>query len=308
MRRTLQLLIFLLAGASLGFAQQEQNCPTQHLVVNVINANNTPVPELQPKNFRVQRHGHLIPVTSVRAENRPIRVVILLDLSDSMVGTPQQFNLARQFAGDVVNSMTLGNQLALLTFSDEVTVRGGLTADRNDLLQALIALDPKKHTRSIGGHTALLDGIQAAISTLGTPQLGDVIYVITDGGENRSHADFGQIKRTLMKSSIRMFFAMLLQFVPRTPEEQEGPIQMGELAADTGGRAMGFNVQDKSQVIGAGVVQLYHRMQQFYVLDVEGIAPASKPEDISVFVLDETGKLRKNVGVTYPTKIFPCSM
>ena len=324
LRKTVQLLLFLLASASLGFGQQEQNCPAQPLIVNVTDSDDVLVPGLQPNNFHVVLQGKPLNIISAQPQTHPVRVVILLDTSGSILTPEDTFDLARRFAGDIRRSLKPGNELALLTFSSEIKILAGLSSDRNNLVKQFIALSSKEHDATMGRQTAFFDALMKAASLFGSPQPGDAIYVITDGGDNSSRHHFREAKQVLIKKGIRLFCALVIPTSgPRTSEEELGSGDVWDLVQDTGGfgvLARGhsisllgnagypFQKSPKGAEVESDMSHVYARIQQFYLLQARPTKAATKAQSLKVSVIDDQGKPRKDLIITYPAKFLPCSM
>ena len=63
-------------------------------------------------------------------------------------------------------------------------------------------------------HNALYSSLDEAIATLGDAQLGDTIYLVTDGGENHSTINKHRILTNLISRGIRVFVFLVLPSEP----------------------------------------------------------------------------------------------
>lgn len=94
------------------------------------------------------------------------------------------------------------------------------------------------------GLTALWSAVGEAAKMFGTPSLGDTIYVISDGGDNRSRTHMRDVLQALTGSGIRLFATVLADPIgirSRTPEELNGPGSIEEAVRTTGGSALLFD-------------------------------------------------------------------
>jgi hypothetical protein len=164
-------------------------------------------------------------------------------------------------------------------------------------------LDLKK--RQPQGATLLWDSIRQILVDFTELQLGDAIYVVTDGGDNRSKIPPAQLRQELIVRGVRIFAFLVGQ--PLTVEEG-GAGRMEELAEFTGGNV----VHISSAEIGANRAQLdkwapYIVGQVEHVYRVElGISAPEKAGLVKVSFVDK-GR-RKKTRIVYTHQVAPCSV
>jgi hypothetical protein len=78
------------------------------------------------------------------------------------------------------------------------------------------------------GRTALFDSIDQALSLFQITQLGDAIYLVTDGEDNKSQVSIRKLKEKLAVHGVRVFVFLVPIDGVMTVEEAEGQSQMGE--------------------------------------------------------------------------------
>ena len=164
---------------------QDGACLQRVVVVNVVDEEGNPVKGLTAADFRGKFRGKPVKIVSVEPASDAPRIVVLLDVSDSMT-EGNRLELARTAAADLISDVPKGQRIALLLFSEEVTQKVGFGENRGFLLARVARADHEASGKK--RRTALLDAILEALAVLGTPQSGDAIYVITDAGENLSEA------------------------------------------------------------------------------------------------------------------------
>ena len=152
---------------------------------------------------------------------------------------------------------------------------------------------------------------------LGTTQPGDAIYAITDGGENASHATAVQTKAALLQSGVRVF-TFLFAEPPLGDEANKDDFL--KMVDDSGGSAFGvagrqrpggtswqvdfFDDKDTREKVRACAQGLNILVRAFWTLELE--APSSnKASKMKLEIVDHEGKMRKDVGVTYPRLLPP---
>ncbi len=133
-------------------------------------------------DVRVLEDGVPVAVTSVRplASNQGVQVVLAIDTSNSMAGTPLQtaFAAAREF----VSRVPEGVQVGLLTFADQPKVIDAMTSDHAAVLESLATIP------ATGLGTALYDAVAAATTMFtGTAQRN--LILLTDGRNTSGSVD-----------------------------------------------------------------------------------------------------------------------
>lgn len=154
------------------------DAPDVTLTVNVTDAVGQTVSGLTAENFELS--GSLSNVaTIVSAErvsdNLPFAVVLVIDTSSSMSGTP----LARTQAAAkaFVESLSADDAVALVTFDNDPAVLRDFTTDKADILAAIDRLVPR-------GQTALYDGAVTGIETAANaPYPRRAVILLSDGAE-----------------------------------------------------------------------------------------------------------------------------
>ena len=133
------------------------------------------------------------------------------------------------------------------------------------------------------GKTALFDSIDQALSLLGTPELGDAIYVVSDGGDNHSHVSFSKLKEKLVSHGVRVFvFPLPVEKFRTTSEEHYGEDRMEELAEFSGGyviRVPWSEITGKEQAwLEKSATQIRDQAQAMYEvkLDIPGASGTGK--------------------------------
>ena len=133
-----------------------------------------PVGGLAADDFELRDSGVLQRIGAVSFEDVPLSVTLALDASASVRG--QALDHLKQAATAVAGLLKGGDRAALLTFSEEVDLRSGWSADRQALARA-IALT------SASGSTALHDAAYAAL-TLKDPQSGRALVLLFSDGDD----------------------------------------------------------------------------------------------------------------------------
>ncbi len=151
------------------------------------------------------------------------------------------WTLALTLASHIAATRMRNTSVALLIFGDNIYEQRDFSESAEIIADRLreITSDSANARKEVRGRTALLDTIMVALHLLAPPRSDDVIYAITDGGDNSSHVRQDQVERALVSSGVRFYASIVNSASPRgpTPEELKGPDQLRELADATGGFA-----------------------------------------------------------------------
>lgn len=303
---------------------QDPGCQRRVFPVSVADRNGAPIRDLTVADFQAEFRGKPVQLLSLTRDTRSRRVVILLDASGSMAGLDEgrPWNLARTLAAHIAETRMQNTSVALLIFGDKVYEQHDFSESSEVLAARLreIAKDPAYVKKEIRGRTALLDTIMVALRLLAPPRSDDVIYAITDGGDNSSHASQNEVERTLVSSKVRFYASIIASGSRgRTPEELAGPGQLRELADATGGFAfeplppflfgpVRYKLDEKERkALGSTLIGLYRLMLENYLLEVEIPAPVDKWRRWKLEIGKEKRRQFKDAAVGYPRELGPCS-
>ena len=230
------LFILCSFSAKLAFAQAE-SCQHRTVTVSLSTEDGSPVPPLESANFAGVYRKTPIHATSAAVNREPIRVVLLIDVSGSMRGLGPGFEgrFSLDVAENLVSNMAPETMIGLGFFYAKLIPILPPTTDRKSLMLQLKAL--RSHPESFRGKTALWDAVLDSTKMFDHPRLGDVIYVITDGGDNASKIALNHIVQTLGESGIRLSGLVFQAPITlrRTEEEIIGPPNLERVARETGG-------------------------------------------------------------------------
>lgn len=312
------LWLLFLAGLAPELPAQKASSHRLTVAVNVLDRGGNFVRGLTSTNFSGKLGRKDVKIVSVTLDNQPRRIVILLDVSGSMIRQKGRWKLAYRAAWDIIALAPAESSLALLVFAETVEDTGEFTQEREAVLQRLSALGPDYQPPKSYRRTALNDAILEAVALLTPPQVGDVIYLITDGGENSSRTRGRRARRALLCAGVRLFAFVLLspgqtstRYVARVLPSFVKWLQAtgggGVILGSTSELRAEYRMNDKRQAqIAERAYQLYHRMGEFYRLEVELPRALRKPRGWKLEVVDEHGEKRKVLKVIYPRRLAAC--
>ncbi len=304
------------------------------VTVNALDDHWTPIKGLRQEDFRAKSGRHQIqPVTFCFAEG-PRRIVILLDTSGSMSGAKGsgRWNVAHDATLDFVNSVSPRTRLSLLTFAAGVEEKANFSTDRRGII-AWLSDSHAGERKFVNGRTALYEAIIAAIKQFGSPEPGDAILVVTDGGENASKARSSQVTDALRASGVRLFALLLPDELPIGTDGWDGREKLLGMVRDSGGfgvdlyagygtdTSASYSVHSLSGIrpptlvyddqaralvkSSANAVNLL--ISGFYMLTLKLPDNVTKPRGWSLELVDSRGHSRKDVTLTYPGHLLPAA-
>lgn len=320
----LPIILALGAFSSLSLRAQENDCARRWVPVNVVSHDGKILTGLQPSSFQGFFRGMPVKILSASWDEQPRRVLILLDSSGSMTKPETVRGLALNVADQVATQMPQTTQVGLAVFSKKINQTVNFSTDRQAFHKELMEMAADTNPSPKGqGVTALRDAIFGSLSLFGRSQEGDVLYVISDGGENASHIPSGRLKQAILDTRIRVFAMLAVDPDPRgtTMEETTGREELEDLVDSTGGFSVGFDrksgksyfpaadlFSDKSgkpTQLALDLSQQFRRIVGFYRLQVELPEPVDKPRQWDLKLADP--KQLKSAVPVYPRTLTPCS-
>ncbi len=169
--------------------------PTTKALITVRNKNGVPIVGLGPNEFEIIEDGKAsFPPSEVTAKvnpDAPISIVLVIDISGSMKGTP--IKEAIRAANALIDQLSPQDRGAIIAFADHVDTDPthleegkeiGFTTDKNALRNVVNFLDTK-----IGWDTPLYDAIYKGVKMVAAEPPGKrAVVVMTDGRDERDNA------------------------------------------------------------------------------------------------------------------------
>ncbi len=205
--------------------------------------------------------------------------------------------------------------LALVTLADRVKERLDFSTPKEVLLQKLLAISQEPPSTP-GGRTALMDALTEATAMFGTPQSGDVIFLISDGGDNVSHTRISSVKKLLLERGVRLFSFIPLNQIFPTEEVRIGPEALTDLTNNTGGRPMTFERLSRSGWDNSPDAlardsemgnYMYVLAASSYDLKIEVGREIKSPIALKLKMVGSDGKEVRNLQLLYPRELMPCT-
>ncbi len=321
LRHTLVLSCIVTAGLLLEALAQETPCLRRTVMASVLTLAGQPVASVLTSSFKGEFRGKPVRILSATRDLGPRRIVVLLDASGSMAGlTKGKWDLVLRAASDVAAHAPPDSSVALLVFNDKVKQEVDFSAGPKAVLERIAQVrEGRTPDRLPAGRTPLRDAVLEGLKLLEPVTPGDVIYVITDGGDNASKSSSIAVEKALLSAGIRLFGFLAADGpeLRRTPEELSGPHDFLQLVQATGGNALQLNGTSWSEprypeeerdrmALTAATRRLYLQMAQFYRLEVELPEPVNKRRGWKLEMVNERGAKMKEWQVAYQATLLPC--
>jgi hypothetical protein len=315
--RQIVFLICVLSGFAI--AVPAQDC-TQTLPLNVVDQQTgNAVTPLQLEAFHARMGEVAIRITAISPVERR-RVLVLVDTSGSMapknnVGSHQKeaLEVTEQTLTELLKELPRGVSIAYGLFNDKAVFTEGFFSDFKQLQQAIAETRQKLEKQDEGG-TALFDALQQATGRFETPQPGDTIVLLSDGGENKSKTTEGKFEKEMRRSGVRV----ALLFVNQRSTDYAAPFvpTIIELAHETGGAVGIIDISDMSWASkkeGSSNREALRRFwtQQIlngYLMQVQTPATLVKPRKWKLTIGAKNNAELKHVTIQYPAKLAPCAV
>jgi VWFA-related protein len=201
---------------------------------------------LQAADFQVIDNGVPQVVDLVMFERLPLKVVMVLDMSDSVAG--QRLEHLQAAGALLLDQLAPDDEAALVTFSHVVAIDAPLTTDRTPLRAALA------RTRA-SGRTALIDAAHTGI-VLGEAGVGRTLLIVfSDGVDTSSWLSADAVLETARRTDVVAYFV--------SDGERRTPAFNRELTSLTGGALIEIA---STRDLGAAFVRILEEFRQRYVI------------------------------------------
>jgi VWFA-related protein len=274
------------AGIALGLAQESQKEPlfrthADRVRVDVlVTANDGVVTGLSADDFRLL--DNRVPQRlELLDRSGPVWLILVLDVSQSVDG--EKLSRLREGCEAAVNHLEAGDQAALLTFAEEVSVAAPLSPRVDALLSAL-------RTVPAGGRTALYDAVFTAVALVSRATTRILIVVFSDGQDTMS-----VLEPASVRDIVRTGNAVLYGVLTDVPADRQHSRWLNDVSRDTGGRTLVAGAPEKlSRVFLRILAEFRGRYVLTYV--PTGVGRDDGWHEIDVLLRNTHGKLTTRRG------------
>lgn len=205
--------------------------------ITVTDPMNRLVTGLEQEDFQLFENNGPQKIRTFAAEDAPVSIGIIMDLSGSMTS---KLIRAREAIVQFVKTANPEDEFFVIGFNDRPELIEDFTSSVEDI-QARLA------TVRSGHRTALLDAIYYGVAKMkDAKHERKALLVVSDGGDNRSRYTEGEVRSQVRESDVEIYSIGIFDPYAATPEERTGPILLNELCEETGGRL--FRVDDVSEM------------------------------------------------------------
>jgi Ca-activated chloride channel family protein len=253
--------------------------------VTVTDPMNRLVTGLEKEDFQIYENSKEQPIRTFAAEDAPVSIGIIFDLSGSM---SSKLIRARESILQFIKTANPQDEFFVIGFNDRPELIEDFTSSVEDI-QARLA------TVRSGHRTALLDAIYFGVTKMKDARHErKALLVVSDGGDNRSRYTEGEVRAQVREADVEIYSIGIFDPYAPTPEERTGPQLLEDLSDVTGGRL--FRVDDIDEM-GDIAEKISTELRNQYVIGY-------RPQDLT-----RDGKWRKvKVKVNPPQGLPPLTI
>jgi Ca-activated chloride channel homolog len=226
--------------------------------VTVTDGHGSPAMDLGKSDFKLFEGEDEQKVQYFYAEDAPVSVGLIVDLSSSM---GNKLDRVRQAVTEFFNNADPDDDYFVITFADRAKLLANTT-------QSTATIEAKLAEMKAKGNTALADAIYAGMVKLRTARYRrKALVIISDGGDNMSRHGLRQVKNMAKEADAEIYAVDVcdapgLLFTKKL-EEKFGKQWLTQVTEVTGGRTIA--VDDASKIPGAAS-QISTEIRNQYVL------------------------------------------
>jgi Ca-activated chloride channel family protein len=196
--------------------------------VTVTDALNHPRTGLAREDFAVYEGEQAQQIRYFSAEDSPISVGLLLDVSQSM---QNKIDMVRAAVDQFFKNANPGDDYFVITFNTQPRVLSDVTQSTNGIETELGLVQPS-------GSTALLDAVYLGVSKLRNAKYSRrALVIVSDGGDNSSRYKLKEIKSLVAESDVMLYAIGIFDSTPfKSLEEAMGKRWLSTMTDVTGGR------------------------------------------------------------------------
>ena len=253
--------------------------------VTVTDPMNRLVTGLEKPDFQVYENNKEQLIRTFAAEDAPVSIGIIFDLSGSMTS---KLLRAREAILQFIKTANPQDEFFVIGFNDRPELIEDFTSSVEQI-QARLA------TVRSGHRTALLDAIYYGVQKMRDARHErKALLVVSDGGDNRSRYTEGEVRAEVREADVEIYSIGIFDPYAPTPEERTGPQLLTDISEVTGGRL--FRVDDIDE-LGDIAEKISNELRNQYVIGY-------RPKDLT-----RDGKWRKvKVKVNPPPGLPPLTV
>jgi len=234
--------------------------------VTVTDPYNRLVTGLEQENFRVFEDNVEQEITHFSAEDVPISIGVILDLSGSMAN---KIDKSRMAALQFFKTANPQDEFFVVSFNEHAELSSPFTTSVEDISTRMMFT-------AAHGRTAMMDGIYLGLSQMrGARNQKKALLLISDGGDNHSRYSEHDIRSFIREADTQIYAIGLYDEAGAraTTEEANGPALLGEITDESGGRTFSvIHLNDLPDI----AIKIGMELRNQYVL---GYRPSNRARD-----------------------------
>jgi len=243
---------------------------TVPVYATVTDATGRLVPDLEQGDFEIWDNGKKVAISLFENSIQPITVVVMLDTSGSMT---MNLDLLKQAATQFVIRLLPADKARIGSFSDKIRVApAGFTSDRDELVRIL------RDDIQYGNPTALWDATNVGMESLKDIEGRRVVLVFTDGADNWSRLDQGDILARARNEEF-LIYAIGLRSRMRGQGVTRPDPGLRKVAEETGG---GYFELTRTDELNSTFTRVAAELHSQYVLGFTPVAVDGKVHKLEV--------------------------
>jgi Ca-activated chloride channel family protein len=219
---------------------------------------------LSRNEFFLYENNNQQEIKSFSAEDSPVSIGIIMDLSGSMSNKVVR---ARESIIEFLRTSNPQDEFFIIGFNDRPELIEDFTSSVDDI-------EARLQTVRAGHRTALLDAIYYGVNKMKQARYQrKAILIVSDGGDNRSRYTENEVRNLVRESDTEIFAIGIFDAYAATTEERNGPLLLHDLSEETGGQL--FRVDDISDMTDIAT-KISAELRNQYVL---GYKPSDPKRD-----------------------------
>lgn len=301
-----------------GFAAQAQDCTKTIPALLLNEQTREAVPSITANRLHAKAGKVAIPITALEPISS-FRVLILVDTSGSMDPTNKPFvhqrrtlEVINQALDELLDQLPAHVRLEYGVFNKNTDFGPEFTVDGQQLRKSLadsMARSARNHSKS----TALYDAIEEGLGRFGSPQPGDSILMLTDGGDNASRAKPQRIQEEAAKKGVRLFTVLFVGGGGAASPTEGTPQTMVDFAERTGGSVHVVDVSKSSWTDGKEREKAKQEFRRFwsnqvlsgYLVHLKITSDDGKPRKW-LLAVDRAPGQKNRIVLSYPSRLESC--
>lgn len=219
---------------------------------------------LEKNEFFLYENNAQQQIKSFSAEDAPVSIGIIMDLSGSMANKVVR---ARESIIEFLRTSNPQDEYFIIGFNDRPELIEDFTSSIDDI-------EARLQTVRAGRRTALLDAIYYGVNKMKQARYDrKALLIVSDGGDNRSRYTENEVRNLVRESDVEMFAIGIFDAYAATTEERNGPLLLHDISEETGGQL--FRVDDISDMTDIAT-KISAELRNQYVL---GYKPSDAKRD-----------------------------